>query len=128
MTYEAGGIRSGEIRRSFERLSPGKWQTPVFSSPWANTTGRTTRFRLDNADTVRVEGRFGGGVDGTVAWVMPADMRPQQEIDIPIRTDPATAAGEFARLETSGNVRIYGVVDFTTTITQASASFTYTTS
>lgn len=52
--------------------------SPPFENSWANTGGDAVpaRFRLAPDDLLEIEGAFGGGAPGTVAWTLPASWRP----------------------------------------------------
>lgn len=54
--------------------------SPPFQNSWANVPGGDghavpARFRISPDDNLEVEGSFGGGVSGTVAWTLPTGWR-----------------------------------------------------
>jgi hypothetical protein len=81
----------------------------AFQSPWVNNGENNTRYRL-TGNTMRLAGGLTGGGSGTVAFTLPAGMRPLVNCSFPIS---AGAGGATAAVATSGTVTISGTGPFT---------------
>jgi len=120
-------LTSAEERiREIQKHGPGPWVyvgdfpteafTTFWSPPWQNSftfvTGKRVAFRHGLDGVLEFKGKFdlSGATTGTVAFTLPDDWVPPEEMDFPIVMDMGAGAFNVLRVfvdETTGDVTLH---------------------